>query len=1207
MPLSLSLSLLIHSARALDPCHDSSTGTDADADGWCEVDTPSDCDDANDAIHPNAAEDGIDNVDDNCDDSVLVHRIFVSEMSSLISAPFQYTGNVSQVSAGGEDSLHFTVDGSNPRISLRSGHELDFGTGEFTVLLRVLAQTGGPTCGVEVTSTSMAAQTQTFTPTAGTHVFSFPDVQPGDEITALIVRCPSGAGTMDLDWMTLQNGDYRFGAMGDIAAASSTMGLPNVARQGLVRSSIAVDGHSLGNLMLAGSEEGGFAWSTDGDEWNTANGTASQWVDLAEGGVWEAWALDNGGSLADQSVVVLTGSKDDASGGGLWITHHLNAVNQSWTLVDGGVGAAKHIDDCGGTPAFKPISSGQLLIAEPGDTTHLLIASQVAGADRGLWVWDTDGGALARPYFNDDLPDALPSALAIDASGAYLLVGYKVVAESSVEHATLYLCPATFAAESGDGCTPVATEEDEVWAGDIRDIEPDPSVTGEEPEPLRPGTFYVADGGRRWDDGTSACTPGEPTVFVVHASGGYPTPTVTIVDTDDAVDDPPDWMDSGSEYYAGDGCLDSHALGAESLGNLVPPQGAAYEGSELSALAIDPTGTWLFAFFPLDDKVREYGCVRTFRVPTEDIVEGTTPWTPFQGWERTQMSFDLSTAHAHDRRIHVETQGALMDSEPLLEDWAGASTHDAAFVHGVGEDAPNLLLGGNFLWRVLSLDASSSEGWDTPTPADPADVDLDIVDWELAWDGASKVFQDANINSIASCPGCQQVSGGVVDMVLAAGVSDYKMATMYARHGATRLPASRPCEVQKVNGGGNDVSLWLDGSTRQGWMGLVNQASSNDSHGYRGLLYAADVTTGEWCWDGLARTAFSTNNYILDQWTFPATAGSDGIWELHCQDSSEVALHWWDACDPTSGGGHPYQMEISGVGHIKRVAAYGDAEALLSAIPGVPWGGGTAVGEGAWQATYASGTGITYLQLPWPAGDLTYGLSTCTQGDFFADDSQVAMVVSPKLDDDGRVHAYLTSRNEYCGVAEVHFDDADPENSSTTEWFEIPLDVDPGDPYTPCTIETSELRGVSIDRDAHWLFVYGGPTSGYDVGGVCAIDLWDGNRVEQAIEGADLDFQVQAVLPHPHVDDFFFAAGIDADAIDATAASAGVYIIQHRYLEDIDEWRWSMRQLSGNDLEHRRVVDLDWGSGDTEGPSNMTHLYAATAGGGVWDLAVTRE
>ncbi len=47
------------------------------------------------------------------------------------------------------------------------------------------------------------------------------------------------------------------------------------------------------------------------------------------------------------------------------------------------------------------------------------------------------------------------------------------------------------------------------------------------------------------------------------------------------------------------------------------------------------------------------------------------------------------------------------------------------------------------------------------------------------------------------------------------------------------------------------------------------------------------------------------------------------------------------------------------------------------------------------------------------------------------------------------------------------------------------------------------------------------------------------------------------------------------------------------------------KRLSGDDLEHRMVLDLAWGPGQGAPTSMLRDLYVATAGGGVWDLRIS--
>ncbi len=360
--------------------------------------------------------------------------------------------------------------------------DLAWTSGVFTVTLRVKQKGPGNPCSVWVASSSMMLQNQTFSSPPGTKVFEFPEVQPGDTVTTLQIECPAGAGNVHLDWLSIQNGGYEFAPMLDVSSKPSTMGLPGVGRQSVIRASHTAD-NGVGELMFVGSDVGGFAWSDDGLKWTTANGLAGDWTTGAEFGVWEVWAQDGAFSPELQSVVVLSGHKDSAEGGGLWYTNSLAGIPagaQAWTKAPGGLGASKHFDDCL-TPTFKSIRSGQLIVNQPDDTagTLFLVASQEPYT-RGLWVWDKRPTETlytpAAPYFTASLPDALPSALAIDSSGEFLLVGYRVIAESGVESAALYVWPSDFGPTPGtDVCQLVSSDADAVWSGDVRDIEAHPT------------------------------------------------------------------------------------------------------------------------------------------------------------------------------------------------------------------------------------------------------------------------------------------------------------------------------------------------------------------------------------------------------------------------------------------------------------------------------------------------------------------------------------------------------------------------------------------------------------------------------------------------------------------------------------------------------------------------------------------------------------
>lgn len=1185
---------------------------DGDSDGWDTTDTPADCDDAAAAVHPSAAEDGLDAVDSDCDGNSLIHRSYVTAMNSTFGSEFTRGAGAALVSASGEDLLRLTR-GANAWATMDD--DFTFEGGRFTIALNVKAF-AGPACVVTVTSSSMAAATRNFAGT-GVKVLEWAydpatntGLAPGDTITALRLECTGGAGVVDVDWLSVANGPVLLGPLFDVYGNATTMGLPGMGRQSVVRSSLDSSGLP-GLLQFVGSDVGGFGWSDDGETWTTANGVSTQWLDSGELGVWEVWARDEA-SLATQTVLALTGDKDSGDEGGLYYTDNLDDPVQVWTDAGSGLGASKHTDTCANLSS-KPIGSGQLIVNEPNDTTDTIFLVASSDPDTlGLYTWTKGGAAPAAQTFNTSLPDGIPSALALDSSGEFLLVGYRPLF-TSVEDGALYLCPGDFDAATPYDCELVASDADAVWSGDVRDIEADPNTTGR---------FFVADGGRRATSAT-ACDAGESTVFVVEAGGTFATTvTVDLYDTDAntdgaTVDSIPDWADDtgvSDDYYYDlgtnyDACADKDHQFADTYGELVPPRGGEAEGYEISSIAVDPLGEWLFVFYPLPDLKRDYGCVRTFRTEIVEVDEEVTPWKPFQGWTLDDMDFYDASTHAAARRASVSVTGASADydafmvSEPLLEDWAGAGTHDAAFAYN-GTDY-DLMLGGNFLWRVLP-DDGVDYGWDSAQPSAVTSTILDSALWELAWDGESAVFQDSVVNSVAVCPGCAQVAGATVDVLLAAGVSDYKMATMYGRPGTgPRKAADRACEVQMLDSSGKDVAVWADGSGGgNAWMSLINQSDEDDSTWDRGLLYLDDITGDDWCWDGYEATATSgiTNpNYINDWWTTPTDDTPDGFYELFCQDSDiahRTAMtggEYWSSCQATTGVDYFDVFVAADIGQVVSVAAVADRTALLVAAPGTPVPSAAAGGEGLWMASY-TGSAISYAEVPYPTAGVTFGAASCSETEFFAWSSQVQLVFDETSDAAGTTRAWLTSLYADCGVVEVEFDGADPTDSTTTTWTAMDLGA--------CTLDVAVLRGVAVNRDATWLFAYGGPDTTSADGGVCAIDLTGAAAAEQVVDGDDLDIQIETMLTHPRVDDAFYFGGFTAEG---SSDRGGVYGLQRRYRSTDGTWQWTWKALSGPGLEHRSVLDLAWGSGDGPPQAVMKDLYVATSGGGVWDLRISSQ
>jgi hypothetical protein len=1216
------------SSPAYALCHGGGIGVDADGDGWCHPgDTPTDCDDSDSLIFPDASEDGIDDVDNDCDDSVLVHRQYVQSMeSNVLSAGHDFAthgGGAATGSSSGVDYVRFSGGGT---AFMTLGNNLPWATGQFTLVLRVAAQTGTPNCLVRVRSSSMGADADVAYSGVGEHALVFSGVEPGDTVTKLQVRCLGPGGTSDLSWLTVQNGPYVFAPMDDTLSEPETMGMPGVGRQAMIRSSFANDAWATGALMFVGSDVGGFGWSDDGGRsWYAANGNGLDWME-PQYGVWEAWAIDTG-TTATQPVVVLSGDKD-AAGGGLYYTDFLGAQNQGWAEVltpavspdlPLRLGANKHRDDCSNlNEDYYPIGSGRLIVNAQGDDSTLLVAS--ANDDtRGLWAYDVAGHTLTEATwlstFSGLVTPALPAALAIDSSNSWMLVGYRPVAENGVaDYGALWACPVDFDASTTEMCVQISSDSDPEWIGDVRDIEPDPVIAGR---------FYVADGGRRWD-GSSACDASESTVFVVDVSGTFPTSlspgtlAATVDDTDDtSTDYVPDWeasTDGSAGYYYGSGasgtadaaCVDGTS--SQTIGDLVPPRSLPSEGYEISSIAIDPDGDFLFAFYPLTDNKREYGCVRSFRVAAGDVSPGATPWQPFQGWDWDDMRY-TDGSHPAARRSYVDVVGAshnaFMSSEPLLEDWGGAGTHDAAFVDAGAANGYSLLMGGNFLWLVDPLSAATGHGWDT-VPTHVADYDLDEMPVRLAWDEESSVFQDATVRSVAVCSACMQFAATTIDLAIVAGMGDYKMANLYAKvTGGDRLPATRPCEAHMLLSSGTDVAIWQTGShSGEAWMSLAAQGADHTDAGHtHALLYNADVTSDDWCFDAVgAPTPASTlagGNFLHDRWDVSSrewTGAADGVYEMHCQDAGQQdadvpqAGTFWDSCDADMTEGWHLGNAVDdtstpvAVGQIRSIAPIAAQTALLAAAQADDLLTSTDDGGGVWLATYTYPSGIDYEKIPW-----TDPFGGCTEDDFFEWEGQTTIVYDrdPNVASAYDVVAYLTSKN--CGVAKLEFNYSDP--AGTADWN--PVDT------SDCTnLATGRIRGAALSRDSRWLMVFGGPDAD-----LCAVDLTDSGDMGTAVIGSgDLDIQIRSVLPHPHLDDTFYIGGYT----DGGADPGGVLTLEHAFRPATNDWTWNFRLLGLGSFEHRTVEDIAWGAG-TGTDDELHEIYAATGGGGVWDLHLTGE
>jgi hypothetical protein len=170
----------------------------ADSDGWAP---PEDCDDTRSDIHPWAAEDGVDETDEDCDGALTVQRIWVGSFSTTNDLVLQ-----NATLTPGEEVLLTPAGGVNATATLVA--PVPFESGVFTVGVKV-TELVGAVCGIWAGWAGVGYEYQTFSG-VGYHDVSLTSVPPEEDVDVQIL-CSGAAGSRaSIDWMTVQNGAYEW-------------------------------------------------------------------------------------------------------------------------------------------------------------------------------------------------------------------------------------------------------------------------------------------------------------------------------------------------------------------------------------------------------------------------------------------------------------------------------------------------------------------------------------------------------------------------------------------------------------------------------------------------------------------------------------------------------------------------------------------------------------------------------------------------------------------------------------------------------------------------------------------------------------------------------------------------------------------------------------------------------------------------------------
>ena len=1026
---------------------------DADQDGWHAEGALPDCDDDNEAVNPAAAEDVSNRVDDDCDGSRLVRRVYVTALENpgavdrtLSNASFQ---------AG---QLNLTPPPQQTSVATLA-HTFAWGTGELNGGLDVDTRGPGASCTVEVKKQG-AAQSTSLSLEEGTNSLKFSDLTPGSTVGLLRINCSGGSAI--IDWLTVANGPYSMAPLMDMEAEASPMKMPSGGRMTFVRPS------DEGNYLFMGSDVGGLSYSTNGETWSFANGASQDWTDRGDHGVFDAWYTESG---ALSQVVVATGDNLDGGGGGLWVGW---PDGEDWAeiLVSEELGFTKFYSGCYPDIAHDMFSSGKILVHDPADEWDSVYAlaqrREVTGKDgdgNPIIGTDTHGvyrvtgaslvgtPAICEPYAvgATSLPElALPTAAAIvsDEFGeqSWLLVGYAV-RNYSIDHTIdgarsgLYLCPLVSDTGVCDGSVDCIELNDgdglEEELLDVRDIEVNP---------MAPNQVFIVDGGKR-GDGTDdgACTTHEhSTVYgmTITANPGVGDPLVEIWDTD-ATDttNRPSWSvvpgyASSYGYTPGDPLEYSHpgttdldaalrgctaASSADWIGDLVPPTNGDESGESLTSVAIDPDANFMFTFYQLGDGSQNLGCVRHFRahldgaeaVPSETVLD----WHPLLDYADRDDNFNVEypaygvTGGTLDRTAMVDPGDSFLADEPVKYVDAGLM-HDAVFWDNGNLLYPvRLLLAAQWAWWIPPTGKSMTlngvtlpaTGWDAEYGVD----DLDKVAFVMG-NQPARSFQDTVVKNL-SVLSAAVVEGDYHRDLVYVSPGDVYLHTAHGHEDpASREAADRDCHPTSTSVSQGPVATWASGeqeengdSIHETWWAPVNVATADwhdATNQYNMLYHRRDE--GDWCWDAVAVSG--RGNWIL----YNPTATT---WDLYCLDTAQVvpANGTWATCNAEAAD-DPLDFHLGDVGRITDLVALGDDVALLAAAGRCgDTDGDTETydnsdeicaensGEGLWVVYDDGPTGLRYEEVTYdevvPSMPSSLGDNTCDKVNFF----------EAVLDDDG--------------------------------------------------------------------------------------------------------------------------------------------------------------------------------------------------------------